>query len=157
MDERYETSIDLVTVELEGLRPHPKNRNHHPKEQIERLAEIIKFQGFRNPVIVSNRSGYVVAGHGRIEAAKLAGLTKVPVMYQDFRDDDHEYAFSVSDNAIALWAELDLSAIHKDLPDIQLPSIDLLGIERFEFEKVEEEKEKKPVKKTECPGCGLSF
>jgi site-specific DNA-methyltransferase (adenine-specific) len=49
-------------------------------------------------------------------------------------DADQEYAFLVSDNAIALWAELDLSSIHKDLPELGLGDLDLLGIRGFELE-----------------------
>jgi len=141
--------IQWVDVGL--LMPNPKNRNDHPKKQIERLAEIIKFQGWRHPIIVSNQSGYIVAGHGRLLAAKELGLDKVPVQFQDFENEDQEYAFCVSDNAIALWAELDLSGIQADLPEITLPSIDLLGIEKFSFEPPE------PPKEKTCPHCGGSL
>jgi site-specific DNA-methyltransferase (adenine-specific) len=122
-------------VEIKTLKPHPKNPNKHSKEQIKRLAEIIKYQGFRSPVVVSNRSGYIVAGHGRVEAAIQNGLSKVPVSYQDFTDDEQEYAHMTADNAIADWATLDLSAINKDIielgPDF---NIDMLGIKDFEIE-----------------------
>ena len=46
-------------VPIHELKAHPKNRNIHPKEQIEQLAEILKYQGWRYPVKVSNQSGYV--------------------------------------------------------------------------------------------------
>lgn len=119
---------------IESLKPHPKNRNTHPADQIERLAKIIGYQGWRHPIIVSKQSGFIVAGHGRLMAAKVLNLPIVPVHYQDFVDADQEYAFLVSDNAIALWAELDLSGIHKDLPELGLGDLDLLGIQGFELE-----------------------
>lgn len=133
-------STEVTTAEvfiwepIASLKPHPKNRNTHPPEQIERLAKIIKYQGWRHPIIVSKQSGFIVAGHGRLEAAKLLNLPVVPVHYQDFVDADQEYAFLISDNAIALWAELDLSAIHKDLPELGLGDLDLLGFQNFELE-----------------------
>lgn len=127
-----ELNDKITWVEIKKLKPHPKNPNKHPKEQIERLAEILKYQGFRAPIVVSNRSKLIVAGHGRIEAAKLNGLTKVPVSYQDFTDDEQEYAHMTADNAIAEWASLDLSMINKDVielgPDF---NIDHLGIKDF--------------------------
>lgn len=147
------------------LVPNPKNRNTHPPEQIDRLAKLIEGHGFRHPIIVSKRSGFVVAGHGRLEAAKRLKLKSVPVDYQDFDDDDAEYAFLVSDNAIASWAELDLSGINSDLADLG-PEFDLnmLGMKEFtlvapEFEPGTEEDQgkldqKKPV---QCPNCGECF
>lgn len=117
------------------LKPHPKNRNQHPTEQLARLAKLISFHGFRHPVIVSKLSGFIVAGHGRWEAAKIIGLKEVPVDYQDFDDEAAEYAFLVSDNAIAAWAELDLSGINADIGDLGPDfDIDLLGIENFVVE-----------------------
>ena len=49
---------------------NPKNPNRHPEKQIEILAKLIKSQGFRRPIVVSNRSGFVTVGHGRLLAAK---------------------------------------------------------------------------------------
>jgi ParB-like chromosome segregation protein Spo0J len=97
-------SKEISIVDIDSLVLNPKNNNKHPKEQIDRLAKLIKYQGFRNPLIVSNRSGFVLAGHGRIEAAKLAGLKEVPVMFQDFENEAQEYAYLTSDNAIASWS-----------------------------------------------------
>lgn len=119
-------------VPLEELKPHPKNRNAHSAEQIARLAHIIEYQGVRHPIIVSNLSGFIVAGHGRLAAAQKLELKEFPVDYQDFESEESEYAFLVSDNAVALWAELDLSGINADIgelgPDFE---IDMLGIKDF--------------------------
>lgn len=61
-------------VDIEKLVGNPRNPNKHPQNQIELLAKIIKAQGWRNPIVVSRRSGFVVKGHGRLEAARLLGL-----------------------------------------------------------------------------------
>lgn len=121
----------IVWEPIGKLVPHPKNPNVHPKEQIVRLAEIIKFQGWRHPIIVSNQSGFIAAGHGRLMAAEILGCQVVPVHYQDFESTDQEYAFMVSDNAIAEWASLDLGKVNAELPELGIPNIDLLGIQNF--------------------------
>ncbi len=126
-------------VVVKDLKPFPKNRNKHPKEQIERLARILDYQGWRYPVKVSKRSGYVTSGHGRIEAAKFNGWKQVPVNFQDYDSEDQEYADVQSDNAIASWAELDLVGINDDLKNLGKDfDLDLLGIEDFELLETEQ-------------------
>lgn len=149
--------IEVKWISVDLLKPHPKNPNTHTKEQIERLAQILKYQGFRSPIIVSNLSGYITVGHGRLEAAKLNGWDKVPVSLQDYEDETQEYAHIVSDNSIADWATLDLSKINVEIPDLG-PNLDLelLGLKNFTIdisEKIEksDKKEKKPKN---CPHCG---
>lgn len=71
-------------VEANKIVPNPKNPNQHPPDQIELLAKIIKAQGWRAPVTVSTLSGMVVRGHGRLMAAIHAGLSHVPVDFQDY-------------------------------------------------------------------------
>lgn len=140
-------------VAIKKLKPSPRNPNRHSKEQIIRLAEILKYQGFRSPITVSNLSGYVVTGHGRLEASLLNGWDSVPIDYQDFPDEETEFAHMTADNAIASWAELDLKLIDSQLPDFD-PSfnIELLGIKDFTLDFSEKEiKEKEPKK---CLQCG---
>lgn len=140
-------------VSIVSLKTHPKNRNQHPQDQIERLAKILDFQGWRYPVKVSKQSGFVTAGHGRIEAAKFLGWTEVPVNYQDYESDDQEYADLIADNAISEWSELDLPEIHKDLEDIGPFDIDLLGVKDFEFEPTIPKEKRMQT----CPECGHEF
>lgn len=124
-------SRKIEMVAIEDVRPNNRNRNKHPEAQIERLIKIIKHQGFRQPLIVSNQSGLLVAGHWRLIAAKRLGMTEVPVVRQDFDSEDQEYQAQVSDNAIAEWAELDLAGINADLASMGPFDIELLGIDNF--------------------------
>ena len=101
-------SKEISIVDISLLVENPKNNNTHPQDQIERLAKIIKHSGFRNPLTISNRSGFVLCGHGRIAAAKMAGMKELPVIYQDFKDEAEEYAHLTADNEIARWASLDV-------------------------------------------------
>lgn len=121
-------------VDPKKLKNHPKNRNKHGQDQIERLAKLYEYHGIRHPIIVSQRSGYIVAGHGRKLAGIRAGLKEMPVVRQQFDTEEQEYAFIQADNAIALWAELDLSGIHEDLPDLGSFDLDMLGIKDFQLE-----------------------
>jgi len=129
------------------LKPHPKNRNKHSDDQIQRLAKIIEYQGVRYPVKVSKKSGFITSGHGRVMALKILKW-KVPVNYQDYESDEQEYADVQSDNAIASWAELDLSEINTDLGDLSADfDIDLLGIKNF----IKVEKVDHGCDEDECP------
>jgi len=129
---------EIKMVDIDLLVENPENNNTHPKEQIERLAKIIKSTGFRNPLIVSNRSGFVLCGHGRIEAARLAGMNELPVIYQDFKDEAEEYAHLTADNEVARWAATDLSLVNAKMLDFGPEfDIDLLGIKDFVIEPVE--------------------
>lgn len=125
-------------VDIVKLVPNPKNPNKHSDKQIDLLQRLIKHQGWRHPIIVSNRSGFVCAGHGRLQAAQAMGLKQVPVDYQDFDSEAQEYQFMVSDNTIQEMAELDLAMVNTDVldfgPDFDL---DMLGIPDFtvSFEK----------------------
>jgi len=156
----------IEMVAIEDVRPNNRNRNKHPEAQIERLMKVIQDQGFRQPLIVSNRSGLLVAGHGRLLAAKRLGMAHVPVVFQDFTDEDMEFRAMVSDNAVAAWAELDLAGINADLTEMGPFDIDLLGIESFIVDTVSFEPgteddqgkldEKSPLV-TQCPNCGECF
>ena len=97
-------SEKLEIVDVNSIILNPKNANRHSIEQIKRLEKLIEFQGFRNPLIVSSRTGYLVVGHGRLTAAMNLGMTEVPVIFEDFDNEAQEYAYLISDNEIAFSA-----------------------------------------------------
>lgn len=112
-----------------NLQPHPQNPNKHSDRQIALLAKILRHQGWRAPIQVSSRSGYIVAGHGRLEAAKLGGLQSVPVDVQDFENEADELSHLLADNRIAELADLDMNEV-KELIDGAFPDdfdMDLTG------------------------------
>ena len=84
-----------------NLVPHPQNPNKHPDKQIALLAKIIRNSGWRSPIVVSKKTGFIVSGHGRLEAAKLLNVQNVPVDVQEFASEADEYAHLVADNRIA--------------------------------------------------------
>ena len=119
----YCTHTELVDVIK--LVEHPNNPNKHDDRQINLLARIIKAQGWRNPITVSNKSGYIVSGHGRLAAAKQLGETQVPVDYQDFGNEAEETAHLLADNRVAELAELDFQAVGKLLKELQDKNFEL--------------------------------
>lgn len=130
-------SKQINIVSVESLDFHPKNMHIHTDEQIERLVKLIEYQGWRNPIIVQKGTNLVIAGNGRLIAAKKMGLKEVPVIEQEFESEAQLYAYMVSDNAIGKdqWARLDLSQINKDFLDLG-PDLDIemLGLKDFVIE-----------------------
>lgn len=106
-------------IGTDSLVGNPKNPNKHPKEQITALAKIIKFQGWRHPIVVSNRSGFVVKGHGRLMAAQELKTEYVPVDFQDYESEASEYADLMADNKIQEFSELDAKLSVDILQDIK--------------------------------------
>jgi len=101
---------------------NPRNPNNHPKEQIKLLAHIIQSQGWRAPITVSNRSGYVVRGHGRLQAALQYNADLVPVDYQDYKTEAEEYADLIADNRIAELAVINEEQLTQLLAELSQES-----------------------------------
>lgn len=109
----YDDLADITT-----LVPNPRNPNRHPDKQIDLLAKIIKNQGWRAPITVSTRSGFIVRGHGRLQAALKLGLMEVPVDRQDYSSEAEEWADMIADNRIAELSDLDDEAVSQLLAEI---------------------------------------
>ena len=151
-------------VEVNKLKPYPKNPNIHPVDQIKQLAYNINYLGWRKPVVVSKLSGHVITGHGAIEAAKLNKWEKVPVNYQEFKDEAEEFAYVVSDNSLQEYSALDISLIETEKLNFQDLDYNLLAIEDLDIAppdtkevsfkaKTGNEKDKTIT----CPNCGHSW
>lgn len=123
-------------IAIEKLIPNPKNPNKHPDEQIQLLGRIIRQTGWRQPITVSTRSGFIVKGHGRLMAAQLEGLTEAPVDYQNYASEAEEYADLTADNRIAELSEIDqkmLADIFADIDTGEIP-MELTGYSENEVE-----------------------
>lgn len=139
----------IELVDINTIVPNPKNANRHSIEQIKRLEKLIEHQGFRNPLIISKRTGFLISGHGRLEAAQNLGCSMLPVIHQEFESEAQEYAYLISDNEIARWAELDFQSVYDEMETFDF-DVDLLGIDNFELPDLEVEEEKY-TKKVESP------
>lgn len=86
---------------------NPKNPNKHPKDQIALLGKIISGNGWRAPITVSRRSGFVVRGHGRLAAALACEMPQVPIDYQEYATEAEEWADLIADNRLSELSEID--------------------------------------------------
>lgn len=123
-------------VDVAKLVPNPKNPNQHPDSQIQLLGRIIRQTGWRQPITVSKRSGFIVKGHGRLAAALLEGMKEAPVDYQNYTTEAEEYADLVADNRIAELAETDnrlLADIFAEIDTGEIP-MELTGYTEDEVE-----------------------
>lgn len=123
---------------ISELKPNPKNPNKHPDSQIELLAKIIETQGWRSPIVVSKRSGMIVKGHGRFEAAVKLGLKEVPVDLQDYASDELETADMIADNRLSELAEIskkELNSLLEALNDGEF-DMELTGFHAIDIEKL---------------------
>ena len=123
-------------VDIETLVPNPKNPNQHPDAQIQLLGRIIRQTGWRQPITISKRSGFIVKGHGRLLAARLEGMKEAPVDYQNYTNEAEEYADLVADNRIAELAVTDnklLADIFADIDTGEIP-MELTGYTEDEVE-----------------------
>lgn len=133
-------SKDIKIVPIELVIPNEKNRNNHSEEQLKVLEKIVKSQGFRDPIVVSNRSGKIVSGHARLIVAQRLKYKEVPVSYQDFDSDAQEYKHLIAANEIARYAEFDKLNFLEDIKGIgDVKDIDFeeFGLIDFEIPKIE--------------------
>lgn len=162
-------SNEIEMVPVNELIHHPKNMNEHSDDQINRLVRLIEYQGFRNPLVVQKGTNLVIAGNGRLMAARKMGLAYVPVTYQEFDSEAQLYAYMTSDNAIASWAHLDLAKVNTEMLDLGPDfDIDMLGIKDFEVEimdKLDYSNKNHEIDidnfgndlQHTCPKCGFEF
>ena len=124
-------------VNCAELKPNPKNPNTHPAGQIKLLGKIIKDQGWRMPITVSKRSGLIVKGHGRLEAAFRVGILKAPVDLQDYESEAAEHADMVADNRLAELAKIDRKSLQALMAELKLTDLDmeLTGFSQSELDK----------------------
>lgn len=130
--EQVVSKIKLVA--LSSLKKYSKNARTHSKEQVEAIANSMKEFGFNNPILVDS-TNTIVAGHGRMEAAKLIGLKKVPTIKLEHLTDAQRRAYIIADNKLALNAEWDEDLLSQELLDLTDMSFDLslLGFAEYEL------------------------
>lgn len=116
-----------LTVEyrnVSSLIPDPRNARTHPKRQIEQIVASIKEFGFTNPILI-DADGCIIAGHGRLKAARTMGLDEVPTIILDKLNDAQKRALRLADNKIALGAGWDLELLKDELLDLSTADMDI--------------------------------
>src|SRR5215469_17149015 len=97
---RSSTSFEIKKMNIAVLKPRARNPRTHSKEQIRQIAASIERFGFINPVLVDGDGG-IIAGHGRVEGARLAGMTEVPTLRVDHLSETEIRAYVIADNKLA--------------------------------------------------------
>jgi DNA modification methylase len=129
-----ETIFELRNVD--DLIPYARNARTHSPEQVNKLASSIKEFGFLNPVVISEDGG-VLAGHGRLMAAKKLGLKQVPCVVESHLNESQKKAYILADNRLALDAGWDEEMLKIELEELDSDNFDmgLLGFNADELNK----------------------
>ena len=125
----------VVQRDVASLKPYPRNARTHSKKQLKQIAASIERFGFTNPVLVSDE-GEIIAGHGRVQAAKMLGMMAVPTLALSHLSDVERRAYVLADNKLALNAgwDQDILAIElQGLTDLNF-DMDLTGFSIAEID-----------------------
>lgn len=124
-------------ADIESLKPHPRNDNTHPKEQIRKLADIITANGFRESIKVSTLSGCITKGHGRWMAAQKLGMTSVPVEHQYYANEVEEIADIMAGNRVTRLSIMDFDKSLENMKLLKIEAISLraIGMDDKEFDR----------------------
>ena len=118
------TTTDMQLVPLSKLVPYVNNARTHSPEQLAKLRSSLREFGFINPVII-DRDFNVIAGHGRIVAAKEEGITEVPCVFVDYLTEAQKKAYILADNRMALDAGWDEELLRIEIESLQGTDFDV--------------------------------
>jgi DNA modification methylase len=127
----------LTTRPISTLKPNPRNARTHSRRQIDQIAESIRTFGFNNAILI-DADGMIIAGHGRLEAAKKLGMTEVPTVCLSHMSEAQKRAYILADNRLAEkagWDEESLAIEFQTLFEIA-PELDLT-ITGFEIAEID--------------------
>ena len=116
--------MQIKEVEVTALIPYAKNSRTHDDAQVAQIAASIKEFGWTNPILVDGDKG-IIAGHGRLMAARKLGMTKVPVIELKDMTEAQKKAYVIADNRLALNAGWDNAMLTIELKDLEDEGFDL--------------------------------
>jgi DNA modification methylase len=132
-------SLSVVHQPLLALQPAARHARTHSRKQVRQIAASIQRFGFVNPVLVDG-DGQVIAGHGRIAAAKLLGLAEVPVIRLDHLTPEQTRAYALADNRLAElagWDDATLAAELKELSALDLSfDVEITGFDTGDIDRL---------------------
>src|SRR5258706_7565094 len=145
---RAMSTFAIQYVSPDRLRPYPGNARSHSRKQLKLIENSIKRFGFTNPILVTD-DFEVIAGHGRLQAAKSLGMQLVPVVALSSLSEADKKALRITDNRIAELSNWDrdiLAIEYQGLHDLQFDDIEITGFSLGEIDTIlDEASEKKPV------------
>jgi len=110
--------MNVIHKDVNDLIPYAKNARLHDNKQINQIAGSIKEFGFNNPILIDKNNG-IIAGHGRVMAARKLGLKEVPTILLDHLNDTQRKAYILADNRIAINSTWDNEMLSLELMDIK--------------------------------------
>ena len=114
----------IEQIDIDALIPYARNSRTHSETQVAQVAASIREFGFTNPVLI-DADGGIIAGHGRVLAARKLGLETVPAILIDYMTDAQKRAYVIADNKLALNAGWDDELLALELGDLQAEGFDL--------------------------------
>ncbi len=124
------TTSEMQLVQIDKLIPYVNNARTHSREQLNKLRSSLREFGFINPVII-DRDFNVIAGHGRILAAKAENIAEVPCVFVDYLTPAQKKAYIIADNRMALDAGWDEEMLKVEIEALQADDFDL-GLTGFD-------------------------
>ena len=115
---------EVQEVTLEKLIPYANNAKKHPQDQIDLIVRSIKEYGFLNPCLI-DRDFNIIAGHGRVLAAKQMGMDKVPCLFVEGLTEAQYKAYVLADNKLTEMGEWDMELVMSELTDLQDMDFDI--------------------------------
>jgi DNA modification methylase len=125
----------LVLLHIRDLQPNPKNARTHSRQQIEEIARSIDQFGFNNPILIDSNN-LILAGHGRVEAAKTLGLVRIPALRIEHLSAAEKRAYVLADNKLAEkagWAKEILAIELQELINLDF-DVELTGFSAGEID-----------------------
>lgn len=126
---------EIEAVDLDTLIPYAKNSRTHSEEQVAQIAASISEFGFTNPVLIGNDND-IIAGHGRVLAARKLKLKKVPCIRLGHLTETQKRAYVIADNKLALNAGWDEELLAIELTDLREVDFDL-NLTGFDADEIE--------------------
>ena len=121
----HSQKIDTLEIEyrsLDALKPDPRNARTHSRKQIDQIAASITAFGFTNPILIDPQLE-IIAGHGRLRAAKQLQILEVPTITLKDLTEEEKRALRIADNKIALNAGWDMDLLKGELLDLSIPEL----------------------------------
>lgn len=145
MAEKSHGASRIERIGVEALLPYAKNSRTHSDEQVAQIAASIKEFGFNNPILI-DKDNTVIAGHGRLLAARRAGMAEVPCIRLDHLTETQRKAYIIADNRLALNAGWDNEMLTIELNELLEDNfaLDILGFDSNELKALLD-----PIKATE--------
>ncbi|MCL3788289.1 site-specific DNA-methyltransferase [Ruminococcus bromii] len=134
MGARMKTTTDMQLVPVSKLVPYVNNARTHSPEQVMKLRSSLREFGFINPIIIDRDYG-IIAGHGRLLAAKEEGITEVPCVFVDYLTEAQKKAYILADNRMAMDAGWDEELLRVEIEALQGEAFDvsLTGFDEMEL------------------------